>query len=166
MDYLLRRLLKGKVRAVQRDNMVQAKKFSEMLEQAIIKYQNRAIETAQVIVEMIELAKEMNQAHRRGEDLGLSKEEVAFYDALASNGSAKEMMEDDILKQIARDLTRAIKNDMSIDWNLRKSVQAKMRVNIKKLLRKYGYPPDQQKDAVETVMKQAHLMCLSETETI
>lgn len=91
---------------------------------------------------------------------------MAFYDALASNGSAKEMMEDDILKQIARDLTRAIKNDMSIDWNLRKSVQAKMRVNIKKLLRKYGYPPDQQKDAVETVMKQAHLMCLSETETI
>lgn len=162
---LLRRLLKGKVRAVQRDNMVQAKKFSEMLEQAIIKYQNRAIETAQVIVEMIELAKQMNQAHRRGEDLGLSKEEVAFYDALASNGSAKEMMEDDLLKQIARDLTRAIKNDMSIDWNLRESVQAKMRVNIKKLLRKYGYPPDQQKDAIETVMKQAHLMCLSESET-
>ncbi|SDD05369.1 type I restriction enzyme, R subunit [Melghirimyces thermohalophilus] len=161
---LLRRLLKGKVRSVERRNMIQARKFSEMLEESIIKYQNRAIETTQVIMEMIELAKQMNEAHRRGEDLGLIADEVAFYDALSTNMSAKEVMGDEILKQIARDLTQAIKNDMSIDWNLRASVQAKMRVTIKRLLKKYDYPPDKRKDAIETVMKQAHLMCRNEAE--
>lgn len=159
---LLNRLLQGKVKAVARRNLVQSRKFSEMLENSIKKYQNRAIETTKIILELIELAKEMNAAHRRGEETGLSEDEIAFYDALGVNDAAVKIMGDDILKQIARDLTQAIKSSMSIDWNLRESVRAKMRVTIKRLLKKYGYPPDKQPQAIETVMKQAELMCSEE----
>ena len=163
---LLNRLIKGKVKSMSRRNLVQSRKFSEMLEEAIIRYRNKAIESTQVIFELIELAKEMNRAHQRGEAEGLSEEELAFYDALANNRSAKEILGDQVLKQIARDLTDAIKKNMTIDWNLRESVRAKMRVMVKKLLRKYGYPPDQQKKAVETVMEQAELMCRNEAERL
>jgi type I restriction enzyme, R subunit len=156
---LLKRLLKGKVKIISRKNLIQSKKFSEMIENTIKRYQNRTIETTQVILELIELAKEMNKSHKRGEDLGLSTEELAFYDALGTNESAVKLMGDDILKQIARELAFSIRKNMSIDWNLRESVRAKMRVMIKRLLKKYKYPPDQQPEAVKTVMKQAELMC-------
>ncbi len=160
---LLNRLLKGNVKVLAKRNLIQSRKFSELLENAIKKYQNRTIETTQVILELIELAKNMSEAQKRGEDTGLSSDEIAFYDALSDNESAKEIMGDEILKQIARDLTNSIRNSMSVDWSIRASVQAKMKMIIKRLLKKYGYPPDKTDKAVETVMEQARLMCENES---
>lgn len=160
---LLNRLLTGKIRAFAKRNLTQSKKFSELLENAIKKYQNRTIETTQVIMELIELAKEINEAHKRGENTGLTEDELAFYDALAENESAREVMGDDILKQIARDLTQAIRKNLSIDWTMRASVQAKMKMVIKRLLKQYGYPPDKTPKAVEIVMEQTRLMCVNES---
>ena len=159
---LLNRLLKGNIKSFSRRNLVQSKKFSEMLEASIRKYQNRAIETTQVIMELIELAKEISQAEKRGENTGLSSDELAFYDALAENESAKEVMGDEILMQIAKDLTASIKKKISVDWAIRESVQAKMKMTIKRLLKKYGYPPDKTEKAVDIVMEQAKLMCENE----
>lgn len=155
---LLNRLLQGKIKAVQRENLVKARKFSDMLENAVNQYNKRAIETSKVIEELIELAKEMNDSYKAGEDTGMIKEEVAFYDALASHDTAEEVLGDDILRAIAHELTKSIKENMSIDWNLRESARAKMRITVRRLLKKYGYPPDLQKMAVETVVKQAELM--------
>lgn len=155
---LLNRLLQGKVKNVQRTNLVKAKKFTDMLNAAINKYNKRAIETSKVIEELIELAKEMNESYKAGANTGMIKEEVAFYDALASHETAEQVLGDDILKVIAHELTKAIKENMSIDWNLRESARAKMRITVRRLLKKYGYPPDLQKLAVETVVKQAELM--------
>ncbi|ABZ85576.1 type i site-specific deoxyribonuclease, hsdr family [Heliomicrobium modesticaldum Ice1] len=163
---LLNRLLKGKVKAFARKNLILSKKFSEMLEQAIKKYQNRTIETTQVIIELIELAKEVNKAHGRGENTGLTEDELAFYDALADNESARELMGDEILKQIARDLTQQIKRNMTVDWSLRSSVQARMKMIIKRLLKKYNYPPDNREKALSTVMEQARLLCVSEAAAL
>lgn len=160
---LLNRLLKGSIRTVSRRNLVKSKKFSELLEVAIRKYQNRTIETTQVIMELIELAKQVNEAEKRGESTGMTPDELAFYDALADNESAREIMGDEILKQIASDLTQAIKNNISVDWAIRESVQAKMKMTIKRLLKKYGYPPDKTPKAVETVMQQTKLMCENES---
>ncbi|MGH4120513.1 type I restriction endonuclease subunit R [Clostridium sp.] len=159
---LLNRLLKGSIKSFSRRNLVQSKKFSELLEAAIIKYQNRSIETTQVIMELIELAKKITEAENRGESTGLTPDELAFYDALSDNESAKEIMGEDILKQIARDLTVSIKNSISVDWAIRESVQAKMKMTIKRLLKKYGYPPDKTMKAVEIVMEQTKLMCSNE----
>lgn len=160
---LLNRLLKGSIKTFSRRNLVQSKKFSELLEAAIRKYQNRAIETTQVIMELIELAKQISEAEKRGESTGLTPDELAFYDALGDNESAREIMGDDILKQIARDLTQSIKNNLSVDWEIRESVQAKMKMTIKRLLRKYGYPPDKTVKAVDVVMEQTKLMCQNES---
>jgi type I restriction enzyme R subunit len=160
---LLNRLLKGNIKGFSRRNLVQSKKFSEMLEASILKYQNRTIETTQVIMELIELAKKLSEAEKRGEATGLTEDELAFYDALADNESATEIMGEDILKQIARDLTKSIKNSISVDWTIRESVQARMRMTIKRLLKKYGYPPDKTKKAVEIVLEQTKLMCENES---
>ncbi len=160
---LLNRLLKGSIKTFSRRNLVQSKKFSELLEAAIRKYQNRAIETTQIIMELIELAKQINEAEKRGESTGLTSDELAFYDALAENESARDVMGDEILVQIARDLTTAIKNNISVDWAIRDSVQAKMKMTIKRLLKKYGYPPDKTPKAVDIVMEQTKLMCQNET---
>ncbi|MNP33120.1 hypothetical protein D3C76_1263390 [compost metagenome] len=135
---LLNRLLKGNIKTFSKRNLVQSKKFSELLEVAIRKYQNRAIETTQVIMELIELAKEITEAEKRGMATGLTEDELAFYDALSDNESARELMGEEILKQIARDLTVSIKNSISVDWAIRESVQAKMKMTIKRLLKKYG----------------------------
>ena len=160
---LLNRLLQGSIKTFSRRNFVQSKKFSELLEGAIRKYQNRAIETTQVIMELIELAKQISEAEKRGESTGLTPDELAFYDALSDNESAKEIMGEDILKQIARDLTMSIKNNISVDWAIRDSVQAKMKMIIKRLLKKYGYPPDKTAKAVGIVMEQTKLMCQNES---
>ncbi len=160
---LLNRLLKGNIKTFSRRNLVQSKKFSELLEASIKKYQNRAIETTQVIMELIELAKEISEAEKRGEHTGLTSDELAFYDALAENESAREVMGDEILMQIARDLTTAIKNNISVDWAIRESVQARMKMTIKRLLKKYGYPPDKTPQAVDIVMEQTKLMCENES---
>lgn len=160
---LLNRLLQGSIKTFSRRNLVQSKKFSELLEASIRKYQNRAIETTQIIMELIELAKQISEAEKRGESTGLTPDELAFYDALADNESAREIMGEDILKQIARDLTLSIKNNISVDWAIRESVQAKMKMTIKRLLKKYGYPPDQTTKAVDIVMEQTKLMCQNES---
>ncbi|MCL6633973.1 MAG: HsdR family type I site-specific deoxyribonuclease, partial [Alicyclobacillus herbarius] len=163
---LLRRLLQGKVKAVSRTSIVQSRKFSEMLKQAIRKYNNRTIETTQVIEELIQMAKEMNEAVKRGEDLGLVKEEAAFYEALSANDSAKELMGDLVLKQIAHELTQAIKKNITVDWTLRENVRAQMRVTVKRLLKKYGYPPDLEKMAIDLVIQQAELIAENESEDL
>ncbi|AKN01834.1 DEAD/DEAH box helicase (plasmid) [Salimicrobium jeotgali] len=159
---LLNRLLQGKIKNIQRKNLVQSKKFSELLENALNKYNKRAIEASKVIEELIELAKQVNDAYQRGEESNLSDDEIAFYDALASNESAQEVMGDETLQAIAHELTKSIKANMSIDWNLRESARAKMRTTVKHLLRRYGYPPDLQKMAVDTVVQQAELMATNE----
>lgn len=158
---LLNRLLQGRVKNVQRTNLVKAQKFTDMLNKAINKYNKRAIETSKIIEELIQLAKEMNESVKAGEASGLIKEEVAFYDALASHETAEQVLGDDILKVIAHELTKVIKENMSIDWNLRESARAKMRITVRRLLKKYGYPPDLQKLAMETVVEQAELMAES-----
>ena len=141
---LLRRLLDGKIKAIAKKNVVQAKKFSEMLEASVIQYEKRSLETVEVIKALVDMAKDMNELHKRGEKLGLSDDELAFYDAISSNESARDFYENDVLKQIAKELTISIKNNIKVDWDVRESVRAQMRITVKRLLRKYKYPPDKQ----------------------
>jgi type I restriction enzyme R subunit len=155
---VLRKLLAGEIKSRERRNVVQARSFAELLEQAIRKYENRAIETAQVIEELIALAHQMRDAQARGEKLGLTDDELAFYDALAANESAVRELGDDTLKRIAHELTEQVRNSATIDWAVRESVRAKMRVMVRRLLRKYKYPPDQQEAAVELVIEQAEVL--------
>ncbi len=156
---VLKKLINDDIKTRSRKNLIQARSFLEMLENTIRKYQNRSIETAQVINELIELAKDIKKAHQRGENLGLSEDEIAFYDALEVNDSAVSVLGDDTLKAIARDLVTAIRNNLTIDWTVKESVRAKLRVTIKRLLKKYGYPPDKCEKATVTVLQQAELLC-------
>jgi type I restriction enzyme R subunit len=152
---LLRKLLAGEIQSRRKKNVVQARSFSEMLEQAIRRYQNRAIEAAQVLEQLIELARGLREAERRGEDLGLSDDELAFYDALETNDSAVKILGDDTLKLIARELVRSVRSNVTIDWTMRENVRAHLRVLVKRILRKHGYPPDKQEKATQTVLEQA-----------
>jgi very-short-patch-repair endonuclease/ribosomal protein L17 len=156
---MLRRLLEGEIKAHVRKNVVRARSFAALIEHAIKKYQNRAIETAQVIEELIALAKEVREANQRGEKLGLTNDEVAFYDALEVNDSAVAVLGDETLRLIAQELVKAVRNSITIDWSVRENVRAKMRVIIKRVLRKYGYPPDKQAHATELVLEQAEALC-------
>lgn len=156
---LLRKLINDEIKARSRKNVVQAKSFTEMLEEAIRKYQNRAIETAQVIEELIGLAKAMRNAQRRGDDLGLTDDEVAFYDALEVNDSAVKVLGDDCLRKIAQELVEAVRRSVTIDWTVRENARAQIRVMVKRILRKYGYPPDMQEKATQTVLEQAEVLC-------
>jgi type I restriction enzyme R subunit len=155
---LLEKLLKGELATRRRKNVVQARSFAEMLEQTIRRYQNRAIEAAQVIEELIALAKDMREAHARGDVLKLSEDELAFYDALETNDSAVKVLGDDTLRTIAQELVRTVRANVTIDWTLRENVRAQLRVLVKRILRKYGYPPDKQEKATETVLEQAALL--------
>jgi type I restriction enzyme R subunit len=155
---LLQKLLKGELNIRRRKNVVQARSFAEMLEQTIRRYQNRAIEAAQVIEELIQLAKAMREANARGEKLGLTEEELAFYDALETNDSAVKVLGDEILRTIARELVETVRDNVTIDWTLRENVRAQLRVLVKRILRKYGYPPDKQEKATQTVLEQAALL--------
>ncbi len=156
---LLRKLLSGEIKVRSRNNVVQAKSFAELLEQAVRKYQNRAIEAAQVIEEMIGLAKDMRRAHERGERLGLTEDEMAFYDALETNDSAVQVLGDETLRTIAREVAEAVRKNVTIDWTVRENVRAQLRVIVKRILRKYGYPPDKQEKATQTVLEQAEVLC-------
>ncbi|MGB7910671.1 MAG: type I restriction endonuclease subunit R [Desulfobaccales bacterium] len=156
---MLRKLLDGEIKTRSRKNIIQGRSFAEMLENSIKRYQNRAIEAAQVIEEMIALAKNLREADRRGEALGLTEDEVAFYDALEVNDSAVKVLGDETLQIIAQELVRAVRNNVAIDWTLRENVRAQMRVMIKRILRKYGYPPDKQEKATLTVLEQAEVLC-------
>lgn len=155
---LLQKLLKGELSKRRRKNVVQARSFVEMLEQTLRRYQNRAIEAAQVIEELIALAKEMREANARGESLGMTEDELAFYDALETNDSAVKVLGDETLRAIARELVAAVRNNNMIDWTLRENVRAQLRVLVKRILRKHGYPPDKQEKATQTVLEQAALL--------
>ncbi len=155
---LLQKLLKGELVIRRRKNVVQARSFAEMLEQTLRRYQNRAIEAAQVIEELIALAKDMRAAAERGEELGLSEDELAFYDALETNDSAVRVLGDETLRTIARELVETVRGNVTIDWTLRENVRAQLRVLVKRILRKHGYPPDKQEKATRTVLEQAEVL--------
>jgi len=155
---LLQKLLKGELATRRRKNVVQARSFADMLEQTLRRYQNRAVEAAQVIEELIQLAQEIREAQVRGKALGLSEDELAFYDALETNDSAVQVLGDDTLRGIARELVEKVRNNVTIDWTMREDVRAKMRVMVKRILRKHGYPPDKQEKATQTVLEQAALL--------
>ena len=155
---LLQKLLKGEVANRRRKNVVQARSFAEMLEETLRRYQNRAIEAAQVIEELIKLAKEMREAKARGEKLGLSDDELAFYDALETNDSAVQVLGDETLRAIAQQLVKTVRNNVTIDWTLRENVRAHLRVLVRRILRKHGYPPDKQEKATRTVLEQAEVL--------
>ena len=154
----LRKLINGEIRSQSRVNVVQTRAFSERLEDAIARYHSNAITTAEVIQELIKLAKDIRAAHQRGEEEGLSQEEISFYDALAQNESAVEVMGNDQLRVIAHELLDNLKSNASVDWQHREAARARMRVLVKRILRKYGYPPDLQDAAVQTVLQQAEVL--------
>jgi Type I site-specific restriction-modification system, R (restriction) subunit and related helicases len=155
----LQKLLKEEISTRQRKNVVQARSFAKMLEQTIRRYQNRAIEAAQVIEELISLARDMREADARGKKLGLSEEELAFYDALETNDSAVKVLGDETLRTIARELVKTVRSNVTIDWTLRENVRAQLRVLVKRILRKHGYPPGQAGDGRHHGLQQAELLC-------
>lgn len=155
---LMRRLLSAEVRKRRLKNVVQARSFAEMLEESIRRYQNRALAAAQVLEELIALAREMREASARGEQLGLSEEELAFYDALETNDSAVKILGDETLRAIARELVIAVRTNVTIDWSVRENVRAHLRVLVKRILRKHGYPPDKQEKATQTVLEQTEVL--------
>ncbi len=155
---ILKKLLNDEIKVSFKRNIVQARSFAKMLEETIKKYQNRTIETAQVIAQLIDLAKDFREAQKRGEKLNLSEDELAFYDALTNNESAIEVLGNETLKKIARELTILIRENTTIDWTLKDSVKANLRVIVKRQLRKYGYPPDKREEATKLIMEQATLI--------
>ncbi len=152
---MLEKLLNDQIKVRSRKNVVEARSFAEMLERAVKQYRNRSLETVEVIQELIELAKQLRTAHRRGEDLGLNEDELAFYDALETNASAVAVLGDESLKTIARELVETVRRNATVDWTLREDARANMRRMVRRILRKYGYPPDKQKAATQTVLEQA-----------
>jgi type I restriction enzyme R subunit len=155
---LLRKLLNDEIKTRFRRNLVEARTFSEMLESAIRQYNLRALTSVEVIDELIKLARDLREAHRRGEELGLSEDELAFYDALEINDSAVAVLGDQTLKKIAQELVAAVKGSVTVDWSVRESARARMRVIVKRLLHKYGYPPDKQERATALVLQQAEVL--------
>jgi len=156
---LLRKLLNDEIKVCSARNIVQGRSFAQMLEESIRKYQNRSIETAEVIAELVNLAKEMREAHKRGEELGLSDDEIAFYDALEVNDSAVKVLGEPTLKKIAQELVEAVRRSVTIDWTVRESARASIRVIVRRILRRYGYPPDKQEKATLLVLEQAEVLC-------
>jgi len=155
---LLERLLEGEIKSRFASNVIQQKKFSELLSNVVSRYQNRSIETAQVMEELVEMAKKFREAARRGDDLGLNDDEIKFYDALANNEAAVLQLGDETLKKIAHELTDNLRKNISIDWSKRESVRASLRLMVKRILRKYKYPPDMADDAVQLVLQQAEAL--------
>ncbi len=155
---LLERLLRDEIRVRAGGNIVQNRKFSDKLRETLLAYHNRAVETAQVIEELIAMARDFNAATQRGEELNLSDEEIAFYDALADNEMALRQMSDETLRQIALELTASLRKSVSVDWAVRENVRAKIRLMIKRILRKYKYPPDQEENAIQLVLQQAEAL--------
>ncbi|MQT97874.1 type I restriction endonuclease subunit R [Pseudomonas helleri] len=156
---LLERLLEGEIKSRYSTNLAQEKKFSELLANVIKRYQNRSIETAQVIEELIEMAKKFAAASQRGDALGLNDDELAFYDALANNEASVRELGDEILAKIAHELTASLRANVSVDWSSRESVRAKLRILVRRILRKYKYPPDQAEEAAQLVLNQAEMLC-------
>jgi type I restriction enzyme R subunit len=162
----LKKLLNDSIRSRSKTNIVETKSFSKRLEDAVARYHANAITTAEVLQELINLAKDIRASKARGEESGLTDEEIAFYDALAENNSAVEILGDDKLKLIAHELLISLKSNVSVDWAHRESARARLRILVKKILRKYGYPPDLQDSAVQTVLQQAEALSNNWAETI
>lgn len=156
----LRRLLQGNIKARERLNIVEARKLSERLDDVLTRYHNRAVDSLQVIDELISLARDVSASAKRGDELGMAPEELAFYDALAENGSARELMERETLRTLAQLLVKTIRSTVTVDWTQKESVRAKMRIEVRKLLARYGYPPDLQKAAVDLVLEQANTIAI------
>ena len=155
---LLKKILNDEIRARSKTNLVRSKALLEMLETAIKKYQNNLLSTAEIIQELIELAREIKASDQRGAKLGLSEDELAFYDALEINDSAVQVLGDEQLRLIAREIAEKVKANATIDWTIRESARAKLMVLVRRTLNKYGYPPDKQQKAIDTVLKQAELL--------
>ena len=162
---MLKKLLEGEIKVMERSNLVKSELFSEKLKKALNKYRNQAITNAEVIEELIRMAKEIKKMHEDEKNLGLNKDEIAFYYALSKDEVAREFYDDETLKKIAQELTDAIRRNITIDFNVRSQAQATMRTIIRRLLKKYDYPPEQAKEALNIVMKQVELMCSNEAET-
>jgi type I restriction enzyme, R subunit len=163
---LLRKLVNDEISAQKRTSVVQAKRFSERLEESIWRYHNRALEMAEIIDALIELAQEMNEANKRGERLGLSNDEVAFYDALSANDSAVDVLGDAQLRIIACEVAVTVRNNRSVDWTVRENARANLRRLVRRVLRRHGYPPDKQEVATELVIEQAELFAGEEAELV
>jgi type I restriction enzyme R subunit len=161
---LLKKLIEGKIKMFSKKTIVRSRLFSEMLEDSLRKYQNRLVDSTVIIQELINLAKDITKAADEGKETGLSDDEYAFYEALASNMTAKEIMGTEVLKEIARELTEKIKSSTTVDWSIRESVRSKIRFQIKVLLRKYNYPPDDEKDpnnydkSIKLILDQTELL--------
>ena len=153
----LRKLLADQIKSTERTNLVQSKRFREALEDAMLRYTNKAITTAEMITRLLDLAKWVREVQNHGQQLGLTTEEAAFYDALAENGSAKNLMENNALRLMARELAEMVKKMPKLDWTQRESVRADLRRKVRRLLAMYGYPPDLSEDATKLVLKQAEL---------
>ncbi len=162
----LRKLLTEEIKLISRKNIIKGRSFAELLEKTIKQYTNRAIETARIVEELIDLAKTIKQDQEEGKKLGLNEDEVAFYDALEVNDSAVKVLGDETLRKIAREIFETIRKNVSIDWTIRESVQAQLRICVKKILRKYGYPPDKQESATKTVLKQAEVIAKDWAEKV
>jgi type I restriction enzyme R subunit len=154
---LMKRVLSTRVRHIKQENVVESRRFSEMLERSILELQNRTITTAQAIQQLLELAEEINMHASRGDQLGLTADEIAFYDAITQNGSAVLELGDEMLRMLTHEVVEAVKQKAKLDWTKKESVRAEMRAAVKRLLRKYKYPPDRQESAVSLVIEQAEL---------
>jgi type I restriction enzyme R subunit len=154
----LKKLLNDEIKVRSKMNFVHSRTLMEMLQSSINRYQNNILTAAEVIQELIDIAKEIKKADQRGEDLGLSEYELAFYDAVANNKNAVEVLGQETLRELAIYLVETVRKNATIDWTLKESVKAKLKVMVKRALRKFGYPPDQQKLATETVLKQAEML--------
>ena len=155
---LLQKLLQAELSIRRGKNVVQARTFSQMLEETLRRYQNRTVQAAQIIEELIALAKEMREVGVRGERLGMNDDELAFYDALETNDSAVQVLEDETLRSIAQELVETVRRNVTIDWTSRESVRANLRRLVRRILRKHGYPPDMQEKAIRTVLEQAETL--------
>lgn len=154
----LKRLLNSEIRAIAKRNLVQGRQFSELLSASLLRYQNRSLDTAAVVAELVQLAQALKAEQDRGRQTGLTDNELAFYDALRTNESARDAMQDDVMKKIAHELTDIVRRDAKTDWNIKEQVRAKLRTTIKRLLLKHGYPPDKAPEATELILKQAETL--------
>ena len=154
----MKKILNDEIKTRAKTNLVKSRALLEMLESSIKRYQNNLLSTAEIIQELINIAKEIKEADAEGERLGLSTDEVAFYNALEANDSAVAVLGDDTLREIAREIAEKVKSNATIDWTIRESARAKLMVLVKRTLTKYGYPPDKQQKAIDTVLKQAELL--------
>lgn len=156
---MLEKILKENLKKIEKRNIIQSKKFSELIEESITKYEKHLLDTTEFINALIQLAREIKEADSRGEKLGLTSDELAFYDALSTDDAAVKLMGDEVLRSIAMDVAKTVNKNLTVDWSIREQAKAQMRKAIKRLLTKYGYPPDKKEDATQLIIAQAESLC-------